>query len=148
MALRISSPIRRVRARRVLRAERAAADSDLLETELPPLRLAWRVRELTSDEHRLDLVASVTSLVHDADSASLPGASPVNRVAVRTARANLLALASRLADLDRPVMARGVLLAERLAADARSPLYDRTTAGSARRATDAALRALERPGRV
>ena len=146
MAFRLPDPIRTVRARRVLRAERASADCDLLETELPPLRLAWRVRELVSDAHRLDVAASITSVVHAADSAVLPGASPLNRVAVRSSRANLLALAARLADLDRPVTPRGVLLAERLVSHSSSPLYDRTAAAAAPRRADDARYALERHG--
>jgi hypothetical protein len=133
-----------LKARRALRLERRGADADILGTELPPLRLAWRVQELTADEHRLEVARSVTALVHDADRKALPGASPVNRVAVRRARAALLALASHLADLDRPVAARGVLLAERLACDSRSPFYDRSRARRARMETEHARQALER----
>ena len=39
--------------------------------------------------------------------------------------AQLLELASRLCDLDRPVMPRGVLLVERLLADTSGPLFSR-----------------------
>jgi hypothetical protein len=42
---------------------------------------------------------------------------------VRACRSQLLELASRLCDLERPVMPRGVLLAERLLADTASPLF-------------------------
>jgi hypothetical protein len=143
-SLHVLAPFRDLKRRRALRVERAAADRDLLETDLPSPRLAWRVEELVSDEQRLALARSVTDLVHDADGTSLPGASPLNRVAVRGARAQLLALASRLADLDRPVMPRGVLLADRLVVDSKSPFYDRTRSNGARRAVDAALQALER----
>src|SRR5438552_2219015 len=111
------APFRDLKRRRALRAERAAADRDLIETDLPSPRLAWRVEELVADDHRLELARSVTDLVHDADGATLPGASPVNRAAVRSARAQLLALASRLADLECPVMPRGVLLTGRLVVD-------------------------------
>lgn len=133
-----------LKARRALQRERRVADGDILATELPPLRLAWRVQELTRDEHRLDVARSLTQLVHGADRGALPGSSPVDRVAVRHARASLLALASRLADLDRPVAARGVLLANRLACDSRSPFYDRARARLARVETEWARQALER----
>ena len=42
------APIRRLRARRELAAARRAADRELLETQLPPPRLAWRTNELCS----------------------------------------------------------------------------------------------------
>jgi hypothetical protein len=144
MAHRLLPTVKDLKARRALARERRAADDDLVATPLPPIRLAWRVQELVADGNRLELARCATELVHDADRATLPGASPVNRVAVRSARANLLALASRLADLDRPVTARGVLLAERLLSDAGSPFYDRNRARAARRETDAARQALER----
>jgi hypothetical protein len=136
--------MKELKARRALARERRAADDDLLATTLPPLRLAWRVQELIAPEHRLALARSATGLVHDADRGALPGASPTNRVAVRAARAHLLALASRLADLERPVTARGVLLADRLLSDSRSPFYDRTRARLARLETELAREALER----
>lgn len=137
-------PIHGLKARRELRSRRRAADADLIEAVAPPPRLAWRVRELTADANRLDLARSVTDLVHSADSSRLPGASPVNRVAVRSAASELLSLASRLAALERPVVPRGVLLAEQLVVDARSPFYDRDRAGEARQLTLVALQALDR----
>ena len=56
----------RLRARRALRALRAAADTDLARRDRPPLRLAWRVEELVGTKNRLDLAHSVRSLVRDA----------------------------------------------------------------------------------
>jgi hypothetical protein len=145
--VRLFEPVRDLQRRRALRSERLAADAELIESELPSPRLAWRAHELVSDDHRVELARSVTDLVHGADGTRLPGASPVNRVAVRTARSQLLALASRLADLDQPVLPRGVLLASRLLVDARSPFYDRGRASGARREVAAALAALERRAR-
>ena len=52
--------------------------------------------------------------MHSADERFLPSASPVDRGAVRASSSQLLELASRLLDLERPVMPRGVLLVERL----------------------------------
>jgi hypothetical protein len=144
VAHRLLPTVRELKERRALRVERRTADADLLATRLPPLRLAWRVQELTTGDHRVGLAQEITHLVHDADRGSLPGASPVNRVAVRAARSNLLALASRLADLDRPVTARGVLLVEKLLTDSRSAFYDRARARAARFDVDEARQALER----
>ena len=111
---------------------------------LPSPRLAWRVQELVAAEYRLGVSRGITDVVHDADSGRLPGASPLNRVAVRSARPQLLALASRLADLDVHVLPRGVLLADRLVTDSHSPLYDRARAELAGREAERALTALER----
>ena len=97
----------------------------------PPLRLAWRVEELVTPKNRLDLAHTLRSLVREADARYLPSASPVNRVAVRAEAETLLAVAARLADLERPVAARGVLLVDRLLVDGFSPLYDREQVGRA-----------------
>lgn len=137
---RIAAPLRQWEERRALRAARAAADAELLDTRLPSPRLAWRTAELVSDENRVDLARSLTSVVHAADERLLPSASPIDRVSVRACRACLLELASRLSDLDRPVRPRGVVATERLLVDGRGPLYAH---GGARRLRAAALRALE-----
>jgi hypothetical protein len=115
----------RLRARKALRAKRAAADADLARRERPPLRLAWRVEEHVNTKNRLDLAHSLRSLVRDARPSYLPSASPFNRLAVRAESEELLALATRLADLERPVAARGVVLLDRLLTDGSGPLYDR-----------------------
>jgi hypothetical protein len=144
VSVRVLQPFRELQKRRALQAERRAADGELIASVLPSPRLAWRVRELTCPDHRLDVSRDLTSAVHDADGNRLPGASPLNRAAVRSARAQLLALASRLSDLETPVLPRGVLLAEQLVADSHSPLYDRARADRARREAERALTALER----
>ena len=144
VSLRVTQPLRELQRRRALQAERRAADEELIASVLPSPRLAWRVHELVAPEYRLDVSRGLTNAVHDADGTRLPGASPLNRVAVRSARPQLLALASRLADLDVPVLPRGVLLADRLVSDSRSPLYDRALADRAGRDAERALAALER----
>ncbi len=122
---RINAPLHGWEARRALRAARRSADAELLVTRLPPPRLAWRRDELVVDKHRLLLGRALTDVVHASDERFLPGASPLDRGAVRECRAQLLELASRLCDLDRPVMPRGVLLVERLLADTSGPLFSR-----------------------
>jgi hypothetical protein len=133
----------RLRARRALRALRAAADTDLARRDRPPLRLAWRVEELVGTKNRLDLAHSVRSLVRDARPSYLPSASPFNRLVVRAESDALLAVAARLADLERPVAARGVVLLERLLTDGSGPLYDRERADEFGPTLDTILEALE-----
>jgi hypothetical protein len=111
---RFAVPLRGWEARRTLRAERRRADQELLASRRPSPRLAWRTVELTADEHRIDLGRQLTDVVHAADERFLPGASPVDRGAVRECRPQLLDLASRLFDTSRPVTARGVLLVHQL----------------------------------
>jgi hypothetical protein len=135
--------LERVRARRTLRAARRAADIELAHRDSPPLRLAWRVEELVATKNRLDLAHSLRSLVRDAGPRYLPTASPVNRLAVRSESETLLAVAGRLADLERPVAARGVVLTERLLIDASGPLYDRELVDDLPTYLDTALAALE-----
>ena len=113
-------------------------------TRLPSPRFAWRTRELVSDEHRLDLGRSLTATVHSADERFLPSASPLDRGAVRASSSQLLELASRLLDLERPVMPRGVLLVERLLSGRESPLYARVEQARGARGDRADAAALER----
>jgi hypothetical protein len=133
----------KLRARRELRALRAAADIDLARRDRPPLRLSWRVEELVSTKNRLDLAHSLRSLVRDARPSYLPSASPFNRLVVRTESDQLLAVATRLADLERPVAARGVVLLDRLLTDGSGPLYDRERADEFGPTLDAILDGLE-----
>jgi hypothetical protein len=135
--------VSRVRARRMLRAARRAADTELALRKLPPLRLAWRIDELVSTKNRLDLAHSLRTLVRDASPRYLISATPINRLAVRAESETLLALASRVADLNRPVAARGVVLLERLMVDASGPLYDRERVDELPAYLDCALDALE-----
>jgi hypothetical protein len=129
--------------RRALSAARWTADAELLRRTTPPLRLAWRVEELVAPKNRLSLARSLRQLVHDSAARYLPSASPVNRLAVRAESESLHALADRLADLDRAVAPRGVLLVERLLTDGFSPLYERESADDLPPYLDVALEALE-----
>jgi hypothetical protein len=136
-------PLRGLRARHALRAARWAADAELLRRDSPPLRLAWRVEELVTPKNRLDLAHTLRSLVRDAGLRYLPSASPVNRLAVRAEAETLLAVAARLADVGRPVAARGVVFVERLLVDGSGPLYDRELIDDLPAYLDTALAALE-----
>ena len=133
----------RIKTRRSLRAARRAADLELAHRRTPLLRLAWRVEELVSTKNRLDLAHSLRSLVRDSGPQYLPTASPVNRGAVRVESETLLAVAARISDLDRPVTARGMVLAEGLLADVSGPLYDRERAEELPAFLEAVLEALE-----
>jgi hypothetical protein len=123
MALKLLTPVRGFEARRQLRAARRRADEEILATRLPSPRLAWRVAELVSEENRADLARSLTDAVQAADERVLPTASPLDRVAVRECRPQLLALAGRLYDMSQNVTARGVLLVDNLLVDGSGPLY-------------------------
>ena len=107
-----------------MRSARGAADDELVLVRNAPLRLAWRVEELVSTKSRLDLAHSLRSLVRSASARQLPSSAPLNRLAVRAESDTFAALAARLADLDRPVAAQGVLMLERLLLDSGGPLYD------------------------
>jgi len=128
--------------RRRARAERRAADEELLESAWVSPLLAWRVNELVATSNRLDLARSLRRVVRDADARYLPNASPVNRVAVRAESSRLLAVARRLED-DRTVAPRGVILADRLLTDGIGPLYSRERADELPSYLHATLDALE-----
>jgi hypothetical protein len=126
--------LRRVADRLLLRGGATAATSPLV---------AWRVLELTRDEHRRAVAREVMRLARELDAATLPGAVPLNRAAVRRRRPELEALAELLED-EPAVDARGVLLVEQLVTSPSSPLYDRSSAddvGAQLRRVRAALRA-------
>ncbi len=123
MTSKLLAPVRGWEARRALRAARRRADQEILATKLPPPRLAWRIEELLDEANRIDLGCSLTSVVHASDERLLPSASPIDRVAVRVCRADLLALAAEICDLSREVTPRGVLRVERLLVDSAGPLY-------------------------
>jgi hypothetical protein len=131
------------RDRRSLRAARFAADTELALGRGVPLRLAWRAEELVATKSRLDLAHELRSLVRHASARLLPAASPVNRGAVRVESPVLLDIAHRLADLGRPVAARGIVMLRRLLDDRDGPLYDRDRAGELGDAFETVLDALE-----
>src|SRR6059058_3915290 len=127
--------------RRALRAERRRADTELISARRPSPRLAWRIAELVSDDVRVETARRLTDIVHAADERLLPGASPVDRGAVRECRAELLELASRVFDTRRPVAARGIVLLERMLE--RGALYGHGGAAKLRLEALAAREALE-----
>jgi len=121
---RLRSAVANVRARKAMRSARGAADDELVLVRNAPLRLAWRVEELVSTKSRLDLAHSLRSLVRTASARQLPSSAPLNRLVVRAESGTLAAVAARLADLDRPVAAQGVVMLQRLLLDSGGPLYD------------------------
>ena len=78
---------------------------------------AERIRGTRDDLRQPQLARHLTDIVHAADERLLPGASPVDRGAVRECRAQLLELAARVFDTQRPVAARGRGYASSLGAD-------------------------------
>jgi hypothetical protein len=140
--LRVVSP-GGLKARRRLRAARRAADEELLGSAWASPLLAWRVNEVVARKNRLDLARSVRGMVRDADPRLLPGASPLNRGAVRTESELLQLIAERLEEVDADVAPRGVLLVERLLVDGYGPLYARERADELHGYLQRALAALE-----
>ena len=86
--------------------------------------LVWRAAELTCDRNRRTLSGSLKGIARELQRPSLVSAVPLNRRAVRPHLELVLALASRLAQLDRPVAPKGMVLVEELLTDGfTSPLY-------------------------
>jgi hypothetical protein len=141
--LRLPHPWRSFHARVKLRQARRDADDQLLLYRYPPLRLAWRVEELTAGRRRTTLARSLRRLVDAAEPRVMPGAAIVNRPAIREERDRLLRIARRLVTLDRPVAARGVLLIEDLLRAVDGPLYVREDRYLLGPALDDTLDALE-----
>jgi hypothetical protein len=109
--------------RRELRDARRQADARILAGEALSPRTAWRADELTTAKSRRAVAKSLRQLVRAADVRLLPGATPLNRIAVRDEANAISALVARLEALDSPVGARGVLLLDRLVTDGYGPLY-------------------------
>jgi hypothetical protein len=106
--------LRRTADRLILDAGRYGATNALV---------AWRADELTGAHERARTRCEVARTLRMLDAARLPSASPLKRPAARRIAPLLRRLEARLAD-ERPVTARGVLLAQRLLRDADSPLYN------------------------
>ena len=79
----------------------------------------------TTPRVRRRLARSVRGVVPKLSASRLPGASPLNRVALRPCCAELLAIADRLDDLDRPVAPVGIRAVRRLLTEPGSALYAR-----------------------
>ena len=108
---------RQARAAADLRIARGHADVDG--------SLAWRIRELTSLPSASAWRARFAALSEDLSPTRLPGASPLNRVALRPHASLLVDLADRLDDIDRPIAATGILAVRRILTDPDGPLYAR-----------------------
>ena len=119
--------LRRLSARRRLRAERREADDAILRSDRVSPLLAWRVNELVSRQNRSALARSLRYAVKISDAGCLPSASPINRAAVRLESKRLLGVATLL-DSEGSLAPRGVVLIERLLLDGLGPLYSRAHA--------------------
>jgi hypothetical protein len=125
---------------------RRLADRELRIGKRPyfrPALVSWRSAELISDRHRRALARAVARTERDLSPATLPGSSPLNRIAARPYVDLFRKLAERIADLDRPVDPRGVLLVGDLLTAAGSPLYARERATDMRASLCACLDALD-----
>ncbi len=98
--------VMRVRADRLLRKGVRVHSASAL--------LTWREAELTSERKRKALARSLRHVVRELEGGVLPGAVPLNRFAARPHVDLIRALSERLAALERPVTAQGMLLARRL----------------------------------
>jgi hypothetical protein len=121
----VAGTARTVREHRELVAVRRTADRLIVHAPLArdaSELVRWRCAELTTREHRDRLARSVGATLRALDPRRLPSASPLRRPDARGARELLEQLQTRLAD-ERPVAARGIVLARVLLEDAASPLY-------------------------
>lgn len=139
-------------ARRDVRRLRRVADSELRRPSTLYLHsglVACRSKQLTSPRHRATLARSVTRTVKHLSPNRLPGATPLNRVAVRPHADLLFLIAEKLRAQDRPVAPRGVLLVEELLTSPNSPLYAPEPPSELRQSLIACLDALDgTPGNV
>jgi hypothetical protein len=92
---------------------------------------------------RLMLGGSVRDIVGAVSPRRLPGASPLNRLALRPYCAELVALADRLDDLERPVSISGLHAVRRMLTDPDGVLYARPFVGDIGRELAAVARCLE-----
>jgi hypothetical protein len=125
---------------------RREADRELRLGRKPyfqPALVSWRSAELISDRHRTALAQAVSRTERDLSPATLPGASPLNRIAARPHVDLFRRLAERLAALDRPVEPRAVLLVEDVLTSPDSPLYARERASELREFLFGCLDALD-----
>jgi hypothetical protein len=122
----LASGVRLAQAELELRGLRAAADRQILRGVAKPYSefLAWRAAEVVDPRRRRRVERPLRRLVRDLERRTLPGASPVNRVAGRRHLEGLHEILDRLDD-PAPVGARGVLLAHDFLTSPGSPLYAR-----------------------
>ncbi len=140
-----AAALRAYRARRELEAVRRTVDRLIVlepkSSETSAL-VRWRSLELTAPAYRKRLARETERVLSMLDPGSLPGASPLRRPAARRCEDLLRLLSARLAG-DRPVTARGVLLARQLLRDPGSPLFSDESEHLLPRALRRVLGALE-----
>jgi hypothetical protein len=140
-----AAALRAYRARRELEAVRRTVDRLIVlephSSETSAL-VRWRSFELTAPAYRKRLARETERVLSMLDPGSLPGASPLRRPAARRCEDLLRLLSARLAG-DRPVTARGVLLARQLLRDPGSPLFSDESEHLLPRALRRVLGALE-----
>jgi hypothetical protein len=86
--------------------------------------LTWRAAELTSARNRSMLARSLRGLVQEVERPSFVTAVPLNRRGLRPQLPLVRSLAARIANVDRAVAPRGMVLVEELLTDGfTSPLY-------------------------
>jgi hypothetical protein len=121
----VAAGLRAWRAHRELQAVRRAADRLIVRAphgkDASELVL-WRSRELTGREARAALQHEIRRTIRQLDAGRLPSSSPLRRVPARRHSDLLCALAARIGD-ERPVAARGIVLARDLVREPTSPLY-------------------------
>jgi hypothetical protein len=108
-----------------------------------PDLVARRAAELTAPKMRRLLATSLRNAVRKSQRRAALSASPLNSSAVRDEALLVGQLADRLADLEQPVNARGVLLTQDLLTHGGSPLYGRATRQELESALLSVLAALE-----
>ena len=140
-----AASLRAFRAWRELEAVRRTVDRLIVvephSSETSPL-VRWRALELTAPSYRKMLYRETERILSMLDPATLPGASPLRRPAARRSEDLLRMLAARLAG-DKPVTARGVLLARQLLREPGSPLFSDESEHLLPRALKRVLGALE-----
>jgi hypothetical protein len=126
---------------------RREADVQLSIYRYPPdaSLAAWRRNELYGPRRRKLLARSLERVARNASENLLPGAAPLNRVAVRRSAALFPIVAERLRTGDE-LSPRGILLVEQLLRDPDSPLYAREHEHELGAALTRCLAALARDG--
>lgn len=141
----LAAAVRAARARLELAAVRRTADRLIVYAprshDASPLVL-WRCRELTSEDARAAFRRELERTLRALDPEKLPGASPLRRAAARRHEPLLRAVADRIGD-DKPVSARGILLARELLRSPASPLYAENAEAELGRTLSRILGALE-----
>jgi hypothetical protein len=121
----VAGATRTVQSRRELTAVRRTADRLIVHEPLSrdaSELVRWRCAELTRRAQRDRLARAVASTLNALDPRRLPSASPLRRPEARGAQPLLEQLRTRLAD-EKPIAARGIILAQILLHDPASPLY-------------------------